>query len=196
MTAESGRRQPKVYTRTGDRGETALLYGGRVSKHHPRTEAYGTTDEIVSALGLARAELRATGGDDGDRFHDAVLDVQRQLFAAGAQLATNPERWDKLEVGVSRVDDDMVADLEDRIDALVAEHTLPQEFVVPGGTRAAAAIDLARTVARRAERRVVAMIDDDLLPDETVLRYLNRLSDYLYVLARVLEDEHVPSRRD
>ncbi|MDP8927119.1 MAG: cob(I)yrinic acid a,c-diamide adenosyltransferase [Actinomycetota bacterium] len=177
----------RVYTKTGDKGDTSLLYGGRVPKDHPRTQAYGTTDEVVSALGLARAEL------DGEP-HDAVLAVQRELFAVGAQLATEPRHWDRLEVGVSRVGDDMVADLERRIDLLVERHPLPREFVVPGGSRAAAALDLARTICRRAERAVVTMVREGLLPDEVVLRYLNRLSDYLYVLARAVEGEHAPSR--
>lgn len=179
----------KVYTRTGDRGETGLLYGGRVPKDHPRTDAYGTVDEAVSVLGLARADL------DGG-LHDAVLEVQRELFAVGAQLATDPDRWDKLEIGVSRVDDDMVEALEGRIDALVDRYPLPAGFVVPGQNRAAASLDLARTVVRRAERAIVTMVRDDLLPDETVLRYVNRLSDYLYVLARAAEGgQHVPSRQ-
>ncbi|MDP8960085.1 MAG: cob(I)yrinic acid a,c-diamide adenosyltransferase [Actinomycetota bacterium] len=177
----------RVYTKTGDKGDTSLLYGGRVPKDHPRTRAYGTTDEVVSALGLARAEL--TG-----EFHDAVLVIQRELFAVGAQLATDPQRWDRLEVGTSRVDDNMVGDLERRIDLLVERHPLPREFVVPGGNRAAAALDLARAICRRGERAVVTMVRQGLLPDEVVLRYLNRLSDYLYVLARAVEGDHVPSR--
>ena len=178
----------KVYTRTGDRGETGLLYGGRVPKDHPRTDAYGTIDETVSVLGTARAQL------DGE-LHDAVLQVQRELFAVGAQLATDPGRWSKLEVGVSRVDDGMVDALDARIDASVERHPLPTEFVVPGQNAGAAALDLARTVARRAERAIVTMVRDELLPDEVVLRYVNRLSDYLYVLARAAEGgEHTPSR--
>ena len=177
----------KVYTKTGDAGDTGLLYGGRVPKDDLRTHAYGTTDEAVSALGMARAEL-------SDDAHDAVLAVQRELFALGAQLATRVEEWDRLEVGVSRVDDTMVSALEQRIDALIEVHPLPQEFVVPGGSRPAAAIDLARTIVRRAERAVVTMAREGLLPDEAPLRYLNRLSDYLFVLARWIEGEHVPSR--
>lgn len=177
----------RVYTKAGDKGDTSLLYGGRVPKDHPRTAAYGTTDEVVSALGLARAELEG-------EFHDAVLAVQRELFVVGAQLATDPRHWDRLEPKVSRVEDDMVSDLEQRIDLLVERRPLPREFVVPGGSRAAAALDLARTICRRAERTVVSMVRDGLLPDAVVLRYLNRLSDYLYVLARAVEAEHVPSR--
>lgn len=179
----------KVYTKTGDDGTTGLLYGGRVDKHDVRTTAYGTVDEACSALGLARAEL------EGD-LHDAVLEVQRELFVVGAQLATRADHWERLEVGVSRVDSAMVDALDARIDASVARHPLPQHFVVPGGNRAAAALDLARTVCRRAERHTVAMDRADLLPDDAPVRYLNRCADYLYVLAREVEGAHLPSRPD
>ena len=177
----------KVYTKRGDDGTTGLLYGGRVDKDDLRTGAYGTVDETVSVLGMARAEL------DGE-LHDLVLQVQREMFVLGAQLATHVEDWERLEVGVSRVDQAMVDALDGRIDASVERHPLPTEFVVPGGTRAAAALDVARTVCRRAERHVVAMQRADLLPDDAPLRYLNRCSDYLYVLAREAEGEHLPSR--
>jgi cob(I)alamin adenosyltransferase len=174
----------KVYTRRGDDGTTGLLYGGRVDKDDLRTAAYGTTDEAVSALGLARAHLR--DADDAE-WHDAVLTVQRELFVVGAQLATHVEHWERLEEGVSRVSGAMVDVLEERIDALTDRFPLPQEFVVPGQHPAGAAVDLARTIARRAEREVVAMRRHELLPDEAPLRYLNRLSDYLFVLARAIE---------
>ncbi|MDX1657614.1 MAG: cob(I)yrinic acid a,c-diamide adenosyltransferase [Nitriliruptorales bacterium] len=179
----------KVYTKRGDDGTTGLLYGGRVDKDDLRTEAYGTVDETVSALGLARAEIA-----EDHHLHDVILEVQRELFCVGAQLATKSEDWDRLEVGVSKVDDGMVAALEERIDASTERHPLPDEFVVPGGNRAAAALDLGRAMIRRAERAVVAMKRSDLLPDETPLRYLNRCSDLLYVLAREVEGRHVPSR--
>lgn len=177
----------KVYTKRGDDGTTGLLYGGRVDKDDLRTTAYGTVDECVSCLGLARAEL------DGE-LHDLVLEVQRELFALSAQLATRLEDHGRLQVGVSRVDAAMVDALDARIDASVERHPLPTSFVVPGGTRAAAALDLARTVCRRAERHVVGMARQELLVDAAPLRYLNRLSDYLYVLAREAEGEHLPSR--
>jgi cob(I)alamin adenosyltransferase len=170
----------KVYTKRGDDGTTGLLYGGRVDKDDLRTTAYGTVDETCSALGLARAEL--TG-----HLHDEVLEVQRELFVVGAQLATDVAHWDRLEAGVSRVTEDMVARLEAAIDATTAEFPLPREFVVPGGAPAGAAIDLARTIVRRAERQVVGMRRSGLLPDEAPLRYLNRLSDFLFVLARAVE---------
>ena len=185
--ATNGRGRGKVYTKRGDDGTTGLLYGGRVEKDDLRTSAYGTVDETVSVLGMARAEL--TG-----HLHDLVLEVQREMFVLGAQLATRVDDWERLDVGVSRVDDAMVDALDGRIDASVERHPLPNEFVVPGGTRAAAALDVARTVCRRAERHVVAMRRADLLPDDAPLRYLNRCSDYLYVLAREAEGEHLPSR--
>lgn len=179
----------KVYTKRGDDGTTGLLYGGRVDKHDLRTTAYGTVDEACSALGLARCEL------DG-AMHDEVLAIQRELFVVGAQLATKADDWERLEVGVSRVDDAMVDALDARIDASVERHPLPTQFVVPGGNRPAAALDLARTVCRRAERYVVAMERAGLLPDAGPLRYLNRCADLLYVLAREVEGSHLPSRAD
>lgn len=182
----------KVYTRRGDDGTTGLLYGGRVDKHDLRTDAYGTVDEAVSALALARADLSA---DDDREWHERVLQVQRELFVLGAHLATHTDHWPQLEDEVSRVVPAMVQRLEERIDALTERYPLPGEFVVPGGGRAGAAIDLARAIVRRAERRVVRMARADLLPDQTPLRYLNRLSDYLFVLARAVEGgRHTPTR--
>lgn len=178
----------KVYTRRGDDGTTGLLYGGRVDKDDLRTEAYGTVDEAVSALGMARAALAG-------EWAEAVLRVQRELFAAGAQLATHVDHWPRLTAEVSRVTPAMVDRLEDAIDVLTERYPLPQEFVVPGGSQGGAAIDLARTITRRAERAVVRMRGAGLLPDEEPLRYLNRLSDYLFVLARAVEGgAYLPSR--
>ncbi|MEX0868921.1 MAG: cob(I)yrinic acid a,c-diamide adenosyltransferase [Nitriliruptoraceae bacterium] len=181
----------KVYTKRGDDGTTGLLYGGRVPKDDIRTDAYGTVDEICSVLGLARAELGADGP-----LATVVLRVQRELFVLGAQLATALDHWDRLAVGVSRVDDAMVDALDGLIDASVARHPLPTTFVVPGGNRAAAALDVARTVCRRAERSVVTLRRQGGLGDDAPLRYLNRCADLLYVLAREAEGEHVASRED
>lgn len=172
----------KVYTRRGDDGTTGLLYGGRVDKDDRRTAAYGTVDELVSALGMARAALR-----EQPEWHDAVLAIQRELFVVGAQLATLSEHWDRLEDGVSRVTGTMVDGVEQRIDALTARCPLPEEFVVPGQQPAGAALDLARGIARRAERETVVLHRDGLLPDDAPLRYLNRVSDELFVLARAVE---------
>ena len=172
----------KVYTRRGDDGTTGLLYGGRVDKDDLRTEAYGTVDEACSALGLARADLA-----DEPEWHDRILAVQREMFVLGAQLATHTEHWPQLSDGVSRITPDMIPAMEVAIDSLTEQYPLPGEFVVPGQRRAGAAIDLARTIVRRAERTVVAMHRRELLPDDLLVRYLNRLSDYLFVLARCVE---------
>lgn len=179
----------KVYTKRGDDGSTGLLYGGRVQKDDLRTDAYGTVDEACSALGLARADLA------GGEWHDEVLRTQRELFILGAQLATHLDHWGQLDEGVSRLAPAMVDDLETRIDAITERFPLPQQFVVPGGARPGAAIDLARTIVRRAERLVVRMTREGLLPDDLPRRYLNRLSDYLFVLARAVEGgEYTPTR--
>jgi cob(I)alamin adenosyltransferase len=179
----------KVYTRRGDDGTTGLLYGGRVDKDDLRTEAYGTVDEAVSALGMARAQLADSP------WHDAVLGIQRELFVVGAQLATHTDHWHQLTDGVSRVTPDMTPRLEDAIDELTAACPLPTEFVVPGGRPAGAALDLARTVVRRAERHAVRMRRSGVLPADVIPRYLNRLSDYLFVLARTVEGgRHTPTR--
>jgi cob(I)alamin adenosyltransferase len=173
----------RIYTKKGDDGTTGLLYGGRVAKDDARTDVYGTLDEAVSALGLARA-ARPTG-----RVDDIVVRVQREMFVAGAQLATAEGNQAKLEPDVSRVTPEMTSRAEADIDALIGEHPLPQEFVLPGETMASAALDLARSVVRRAERRAVAMDREGLMPDPEILRYLNRVSDLLFVLARYEEAE-------
>ena len=182
----------KIYTKKGDDGTTGLLYGGRVPKDHVRTEVYGTLDETVSALGIARA------GGLVDRVEQIVVRLQREMFVAGAQLATSDENQPKLQPGVSRVTPEMTAAAEAEIDALIAEHPLPQEFILPGETAGSAGLDLARSIVRRAERQAVHMGRDGLVPDQEVLRWLNRVSDLLFVLARFEEAERglraAPSR--
>ena len=126
----------KIYTRTGDEGQTGLLYGGRVWKDDFGPEAYGAVDEAVSALGV----VRALAGDD---LAAHILSLQRDLFVVGAELATNPSNRAKLEPGVSRATDEMVERLERLIDTTVAQHPLPQEFVVPGENPLEAALELA-----------------------------------------------------
>ncbi len=180
----------RIYTRGGDDGSTGLFYGGRVPKDGVGPEAYGAVDEAVSALGTVRAAASGTLADD-------VLAVQRQLFVVAAELATDPANRTKLETGVSRVDQSMVDGLEDRIDAIVAERGMPTEFIVPGGDPVAAAIDVARSVVRRAERRAVTWMRESGEDSTTlVVVYLNRLADYLFVLARSVEGEWIPSREE
>lgn len=172
----------KIYTKTGDDGTTGLLYGGRVPKDDLRTEAYGGTDETVALLGLARARRPVADGLDA-----FLLDLQRQLFVVGAELATALENAPKLTPGVSKVTDEMVQALERSIDRMTSEVPLPDHFVVPGSSEVSAALDVARAVVRRAERSVVAMDRAGLLADGCALRYLNRLSDLLFVAARFEE---------
>jgi cob(I)alamin adenosyltransferase len=168
----------KIYTRKGDDGSTSLWYGGRVPKDNLHTEAYGTLDETTSVLGLARAKCA------DDRLAADILRLQNELFVAGAELATGPEARDRLEPGVSRLEDDMVAWLEDRIDAYMADVALPPKFVIPGGTELSAQLDIARAVLRRAERRIVALEREGALEGSTALRYVNRASDLLFAMAR------------
>lgn len=182
---------PRIYTKTGDDGTTGLLYGGRIPKSDPATDAYGAVDEAVAALGLARAL-----GSSNTPLAEELLRLQRELFVVGADLAANPAARARLEAGVSMVTEAMVARLEELIDRTVAEHPLPVEFIVPGANPVSAALDLARSVTRRAERGAVAMREGDRETNREVLRYLNRLSDVLFVLARANAGESEPPSRE
>lgn len=179
----------RVYTRKGDDGTTGLLYGSRVGKQSAGPTAYGEVDEAVSALGLARAE---TPRDS--ELHEILVRLQRELFVVGAELATAPANRSKLEPGVSLVTEGMVADLEPLIDELTERYEPPTEFVLPGENRVAAALDLARTVVRRAERAAVAAAEAGWLDTSQVVPYLNRLADLVYTLARWQEGEFRPVR--
>jgi cob(I)alamin adenosyltransferase len=179
----------RVYTRTGDNGTTGLLYGGRVAKDALGPDAYGSVDEAVSMLGLARAEAQRGGELDG-----ILVRLQRELFVVGAELATAPENRAKLEDGVSRVTPEMVAALEPLIDEITERFEPPQEFVLPGENRVAAALDVARTVVRRAERQAVAAANAGWLPGSQAVPYLNRLADLVYTLARWQEGTARPVR--
>lgn len=168
----------RIYTKHGDDGTTGRFLGGRISKAAPLVAACGDVDEAVAVLGMARAEC-----DDAD-LAELVLRLQRELFVVGADLATNPERRDKLEPGVSIVTEEMTGALEAAIDERLTLRPLQPVFLVPGSTATSARIDLARAVIRRAERHAVAARAAEEHVADEVLRYLNRLSDLLYVLAR------------
>jgi cob(I)alamin adenosyltransferase len=174
----------KIYTRKGDDGSTGLWYGGRVAKSGGRPEAYGAVDEACSALGLCRA-----ASEDAELTGD-ILRLQTELFVAGAELATAPEAAERLQDGVSKVTADMVDALEDVIDRYMERVDLPPKFVIPGGTELSARLDVARAAVRRAERRVVDLKLAGDLPDDTVLRYLNRASDAVYAMARYADTDH------
>jgi cob(I)alamin adenosyltransferase len=168
----------KIYTKTGDAGDTGLFGGGRVGKDHPRVEAYGDVDELNAVLGTVRAS------EQMPRIDEIIVRVQRDLFSIGALLAT-PNR-DKMteQLEKARVDDARIVELEHAIDDCERELDPLRSFILPGGTPKAAALHVARTVCRRAERRVVALQREIDVP-ELVVRYLNRLSDLLFMLARV-----------
>jgi cob(I)alamin adenosyltransferase len=167
----------KIYTRTGDKGDTGLVGGSRRPKHDLRVEAYGTVDETNSVIGLARLHASAE--------HDAMLNrIQHDLFDVGADLATpyaeTPDKKDR----ALRITDVQVKRLENEIDALNVHLSPLNSFVLPGGTEASACLHLARTVARRAERITCALATVEKI-NPVSIKYLNRLSDFLFVLARV-----------
>jgi cob(I)alamin adenosyltransferase len=169
----------RIYTRTGDAGETGLFGGGRVPKDHPRVAAYGDIDELNAVLGWVRAVEMMP------RIDELVVPIQRDLFALGALLAT-PDR-DKMRQQLEKaaIDDARIEELERGIDAGESELEPLRSFILPGGTPKSAALHVARTVCRRAERHVIALRHADVEVPELVVRYLNRLSDLLFVLARV-----------
>jgi cob(I)alamin adenosyltransferase len=175
----------RIYTRKGDDGTTGLLYGGRVRKDDARIEVNGAVDEAQAALGVARAEA-----EPGSELDETLVALERDLWVLMAEVATAPENRHKLVAGSTLVTAEMVQVLEARIDGIGARTEMPTEFVVPGQGRVAAALDVARTVVRRAERLALA------LPPEGshVGPYLNRLSDLCWMLARWQEAEHLPTR--
>lgn len=167
----------KIYTRTGDKGDTALGSGARVRKYHLRVNAYGTVDETNAAIGLARLHT------DGDA--DKMLArIQNDLFDLGADLC-RPEDDSAGSEQALRVTPDQVARLEQEIDGMNAELTPLNSFVLPGGGPASAHLHLARTICRRAERLTVELAEHETI-GEAALQYLNRLSDHLFVFSRYL----------
>jgi cob(I)alamin adenosyltransferase len=170
----------KIYTRTGDDGTTGLLYGGRVAKDSPLMQITGAVDEAQAAMGMARAE--AVPGSELDKL---LTRLERELYVLMAEATTDPAHRAKLVAGKTLVTDEMVTTLEERIDDLISRVSMPTEFVIPGANRESAALDLARTIVRRAERLLVSSPIEGSL----VGRYLNRLSDLLWALARWAEGE-------
>lgn len=171
-----------IYTKTGDDGTTGRLFGGRVGKDDALVEACGDVDEAVAVLGMAREALQHDENAPVDS--ELVLRLQRELFVVGADLMTNPRARDQGTPGQSQVSPEMVDELERAIDALVEQRPLRPVFIVPGATRASVALDLARTVVRRAERHTVRTARAGATVSDQVVVYLNRLSDLLFVLAR------------
>lgn len=168
----------KIYTKTGDDGDTGLFGGGRVPKDHPRVEAYGAVDELNAVLGMARSVEMMP------RIDEVVAPVQRDLFALGALLATPDLEKMKEQLSKARISDARIGQMEQAIDDGEAELEPLKAFILPGGTPKAAALHVARTTCRRAERAVIHLQREAEIP-QIVIVYLNRLSDLLFVLARV-----------
>ena len=168
----------KIYTKTGDAGQTGLFGGGRVSKDDPRVEAYGDVDELNAFLGTARSVEMMP------RIDEVLVPIQRDLFSIGALLATPDLEKMHDHLAKAQIDDSRIASLEQEIDACDRELEPLRAFIVPGGTPKAAALHVARTVCRRAERRVIHLQKEVEIP-QIVVVYLNRLSDLLFTLARI-----------
>ena len=177
----------RIYTRTGDDGTTGLLYGGRVSKDSAVIAANGAVDEAQAALGVVRSQV-----EKGSELDDLLVLLEKDLYVLMAELATAPENRSKLKPGVSLVTEEMVSALEQRIDEVAARFPPINDFVIPGHDPVSATLDVARTTVRRAERECLGASADGSL----VLRYLNRLSDLVWALARWQEDgESLLSRK-
>lgn len=178
----------RIYTRGGDAGQTSLGRGERVPKHDIRVEAYGTTDEANSVIGLARNAIARAGGSDPRLAEaDAMLGrIQNDLFDLGADLCT-PEGKTKRDEQALRMVPSQVERLEREIDAMNAELQPLKSFILPGGSEAASWLHLARTVSRRAERCMTHLATEQTINPEAI-KYINRLSDHLFVLARRLND--------
>ncbi|MBD0292413.1 MAG: cob(I)yrinic acid a,c-diamide adenosyltransferase [Jiangellaceae bacterium] len=169
----------KIYTRRGDDGTTGLLYGGRVGKDSAAPTAYGSVDEAQAFIGAARAQTQPGELDE------LLVHVEHDLWVLMAELATNPERRDRGQPGQSLVTTEMVTELEQRIDDVMNRFQPPKDFVVPGANPVSAALDVARTVVRRAERAALSVAGEG----SHVVPYLNRCSDLLWALARWQEGE-------
>ena len=167
----------KTFNKRGDKGETSLFLGPRVPKSDQHCEAYGTIDEAVSALGLARALSRK------QKIQDILFGVQKDLFVLAGELATSPEAYGKLAQKYPVITDGDVKRLEGFINDLEGMMKMPERFVIPGDSPASAAMHLSRATIRRAERRVVSLQRDGQVPNQDVLKYLNRLADLLFTLS-------------
>ena len=170
----------KIYTKTGDTGATSLFTGKRVPKHHIRIESYGTLDELNSWLGLLRDQAIAT------HYQEILIQVQENLFTLGAVLATEPAKDERLTI--ERLTQQDVMHLEQEIDTMNQELPPMTHFILPGGHTTVSYCHVARTICRRAERQITLLNEEVPLP-EVVLAYINRLSDYLFVLARKLSKD-------
>ncbi len=170
-----------ISTKRGDSGETSLLYGGRVSKSNRRVEANGIGDEAVSTIGLARAQC------ESEFIHDALLEIQRLMFIANAEITTSTDHIDKLHEHFQVIGDEQISYLDSLLRRLEDEVELPPAFIIPGATVTSATLDLARCKVRDLERAAVDLYEDDLIENERLLVWLNRLSDCIFMMARYVD---------
>jgi cob(I)alamin adenosyltransferase len=171
----------KIYTKTGDKGETGLFGGGRVSKSTSRLNAYGTIDELNSFIGLAITEVSC------DEIKNILVDLQNKLFVVGSDLAT-PEIDKNKKLKISRTPESYILEIEQAIDSFEAKLDELKNFILPGGSRGAALLHVCRTISRRAEREVVVLKNAEQI-GQNILIFLNRLSDLFFVLSR-FENKH------
>ena len=171
----------KTFIKIGDDGETSLLFGHTVSKSDLRCEAFGVIDEAVCSLGVARNLVTRR------KAREIILKVQKELFTVNAELATKPEDHDRFVDEYQPVTGGMVEELERLVGEIEAEIVMPRAFIIPGLNLASSTLDLSRTIVRRAERRIVELKEKGGIKNEAILRYLNRLADLLFVLARYEE---------
>ena len=172
----------QITTKTGDQGRSRLFSGEQVSKTSLRLDAYGDLDELVCILGIARHYVKK------ERIKDEILSLQRMLFVVSSELATTAQKLNKLPV---RIDSDHLKAFEQTVDALYQDTNIPGGFIVPGTTLASGYLDYARAVSRRCERKAVQLFENKELTNELIIVWLNRLSDYLYLMARF--EEEVPT---
>ena len=175
----------KIYTKTGDDGETGLFFGGRVRKNDLHCESYGAIDQAVAAMGLGRAL------SSDEEVRSVLLGVQNQMFTVGAELATLGENYPQMRKHYKTISAGMTMSLEGLIDKLSEEIDLPDQFIVPGATKGSAALDLARSTIRFAERRIIDLEEAGRVMNKEILIFINRLSDLMFILARY-EDRNVP----
>lgn len=173
----------QIYTKSGDEGETGLLFGGRVPKNDPRCEAYGEADFATSAMGLARALSQDR------RVKEILLIVQRDMFTVSGELATDASQYEHYKANFHAITAGDVTKLEGMIDELGSHVELPPKFIIPGASAASGALDVARSAIRGAERRVVTLEQQGILVNKEILRFVNRLADLLFMLARYEDRE-------
>ena len=171
----------KAFNKKGDKGETSLLFGRRITKSDLHCEAYGTIDEMVSFLGIARNFATK------NRVREIILRVQKELFTISTEIATKPEDYARLIHNFKPVTDKMASELEEIIDEIETEIEMPKSFIIPGANLGSASLDVSRAIVRRAERKVVMLKEKGEIKNEANLQYLNRLADLLFALARYEE---------